>query len=224
MKSLVITLLGLAISASSFAQISNDNSLSVQIDGKEYKTAPRRIRIGPTWYITANAIKPDKSLRFWFFSSEGKEVPSPGLYKIVDEDYGSNKKTMKELTEDGKYKGIAVVRYAEETRSPRMEFHMGKSRRENGGEIEITASSEKTLEGKFNATLDGTYWKERTSSTVFGGVGRIINKMEDKAITSATGYDSDIDPEKWDYKKQSQKDEIVLKDGLFKLVLMKEEK
>lgn len=224
MKTTVKMLISLLVSTSTMAQIANDNTLSVLVDGKEYKTAPRRINIGAMWYVTANAIKPDKSLRFWFVTFEGKQVPGPGLYKIVDEDYNTKRQTQEELLENGKYKGLAFVRYVEETRTPRMEFHLGKSRRENGGEIEITSSSEKTLEGKLSATLDGTYWKERTSSTVFGGVGRLINKMEDKAITSATGYDSDIDPEKWDYKRQSQKDEIILKEGVFKLVLAKEEK
>ena len=224
MKSIVkITALWF-VSITTFAQIANDNTLSVQIDGKEYKTAPRRITIGAAWYITANAIKPDKSLRFWFLTFEGKQIPGPGLYKIVDENYNTKRKTNEEILENGKYKGIAFARYVEETKTPRMEFHLGKSRRENSGEIEITASSEKSLEGKFSATLDGTYWKERTSSTVFGGVGRLINKLEDKAITSATGYDSDIDPEKWDYKRQDKKDEIVLQEGVFKLVLMKNEK
>ncbi|MEZ4902161.1 MAG: hypothetical protein R2822_10600 [Spirosomataceae bacterium] len=224
MKTTFNLLIGLFISFSVFAQIANDNTLSVQIDGKEYKTAPRRINIGAMWYITANAVKPDKSLRFWFITFEGKQIPGPGLYKIVDEDYPVKRKTQEELLENGKYKGLAFARYAEETRTPRMEFHLGKSRRDNGGEVEITSSTDKALEGKFSAVLDGTYWKERTSSTVLGGIGRLKSKMEDKIITSATGYDSDIDPEKWDYKKQDKTDEIVLKEGAFKLILAKEEK
>lgn len=57
----------------------------------------------------------------------------------------------------------------------------------------------------------------------FWGVGRLINKLEDKAITNVTGYDSDIDAKKWDYKRQDKKGEIVLQESVFKLVLMKNE-
>ncbi|MFN4145788.1 MAG: hypothetical protein ACK4GN_08195 [Runella sp.] len=222
MKAFLTPLLYVFLCSVVFAQLPNENTLSVQIDGQEYKTAPRRIKVGALWYITANALKPDKSLKIWFITFEGKEIPGTGLYKVVDEDFPMKNKKQEEILENGKYKGIAFIRYAEETRAPRMEFHVGKSRRENGGEIEITASSEKALEGRFNATLDGTYWKEKAGATVFGGVGRLINKMEDKAITGATGYDSDLDPERWDYRKQPKKDELILKDGKFKLVLNKD--
>ncbi len=41
--------------------------------------------------------------------------------------------------------------------------------------------------------------------------------MEDKAKTSATGYDSDIDPEGNGYKKQDKTDKIVLGNGKLKM-------
>lgn len=58
----------LLIVSFTFGQAANNNSLSVQIDGKEYNTAPRRIKFGNYLWITANAISPDKSLRIWFGS------------------------------------------------------------------------------------------------------------------------------------------------------------
>jgi len=221
MKSFFTCLL-LLCSSYVFAQIANDNTLSVQLDGKEFKTEPRRIRIGSIWYITANTVKPDKSLRFWFVNFNKKEIPEPGLYLIVEEGYGSDKE-VSALIAEGKYKGLAYVKYVEETRAPRMEFHVGKSRRTDSGVIEVTGSNQGFIEGKFNATLDGTHFKEKAGATAFGGLGRVINKMEDKAVTGATGYESDIDPEGRGYKKTDKKDEIVLKDGVFKLKLNKNE-
>ncbi|MDJ1494943.1 hypothetical protein QNI19_18540 [Cytophagaceae bacterium DM2B3-1] len=218
MKSVIICLL-LLTSSYVFAQ--NENTLSVQIDGKEFKTAPRRIRMGSVWYITANAVKPDKSLRFWFANFNKTELPEVGQYLIVEENYSN--KEIKQLAAEGKYKGIAFVKYVEETKTPRMEYHVGKSRHTNGGVIEVTTSNTNVIEGKFTANLDGTHFKEKATATAFGGVGRIINKMEDKAVTSATGYDSDIDPEGNGYKRTDQKDELVLTSGVFRLQLTKTE-
>lgn len=214
-KRLAALLIGL-VSQVAVAQISNDNSLTVQVDGKEYKTAPRRIRIGNAWYVTANATSPDKSLRFWFATWSHSDTPEVGLYKIVDEEF-NGEKTLAPIMAEGKYKGVAYVKYVEETRSPRMEYHVGKSRRDNGGEIEVTKAADGFLEGKFSCTLDGTHFKEKTSATAIGGLGRLKSKLEDKVFTSATGYDSDIDPEGRGYKKQDTKDEIVLTGGTFKL-------
>ncbi|MFN8343357.1 MAG: hypothetical protein U0X91_00015 [Spirosomataceae bacterium] len=216
MKKLIAVLLIGLVSQVAAAQISNDNSLTVQIDGKEYKTAPRRIRIGNAWYVTANATSPDKSLRFWFATWSHSDTPEVGLYKIVDEEF-NGEKTLAPIMAEGKYKGVAYVKYVEETRSPRMEYHVGKSRRDNGGEIEVTKAADGFLEGKFSCTLDGTHFKEKTSATAIGGLGRLKSKLEDKVFTSATGYDSDIDPEGRGYKKQDTKDEVVLTGGTFKL-------
>jgi len=172
--------------------------------------------MGNVWYITANATSPDKSLRFWFATWTNSDTPEVGLYKIVDEEF-NGEKTLAPIISEGKYKGVAYVKYVEETRSPRMEYHVGKSRRENGGEIEVTKAADGFLEGKFSCTLDGTHFKEKTSATALGGLSRLKGKLEDKVFTSATGYDSDIDPEGRGYKKQDTKDEVVLTGGVFKL-------
>jgi hypothetical protein len=216
MKKIAIVFLFGLMGNTSMAQISNDNSLGVQVNGKEFKTAPRRIRMGNVWYITANAISPDKSLRFWFATWNNSETPEVGLYKIVDEEF-NGEKTLQPFLSEGKYKGVAYVKYVEETKSPRMEYHVGKSRREDGGEIEVTKASNGFLEGKFSCTLDGTHFKEKTTATALGGLSRLKSKLEDKVITSATGYDSDIDPEGRGYKKLEEKDLITLTSGIFKL-------
>ncbi|MDZ7900350.1 MAG: hypothetical protein U5N85_20285 [Arcicella sp.] len=63
MKNQIALFVLLFIANFTFGQATNSNSLSVQIDGKEYNTPPRRIRFGNYLWITANAISPDKSLR-----------------------------------------------------------------------------------------------------------------------------------------------------------------
>jgi len=176
---------GLMYADSAFAQIENNNILSAMVDGKELKTQPRRIFIGGATYITANSEKPDKSLRMWFVTIKGERFVSPGLYLIVDEGYNTSKSQWEAMQKEGKYLGIAFMKYVEETREPRMEYHVGRSRRENGGAIEVTSSSEQLIEGIFSATLGGTYWKERTSATVFGGGGRMVDKFVNKAVTKA---------------------------------------
>jgi hypothetical protein len=121
------------------------------------------------------------------------------------------------VEELGKYKGIVVIKYVEEIREPRMEYHVGKSQN-NDETVEVKVNADGSVEATFSGTLAGSYWKEKATATVFGGLGRIVGKMEDKAKTSATGYDSDIDPEGNGYKKQSDKaDKIVLTSGKLKL-------
>ncbi|SOD96158.1 hypothetical protein [Spirosoma fluviale] len=206
----------LLVTTVSFGQIANDNTLKAQIDGKEFATQPRRVRIGNFWWITANTVKPDKSLRIWLGSYDKREIIETGTYLVVDADKPDTKENKKKVEDLGKYKGIAAIKYVEETREPRMEYHVGKS--QNGDEtIEVKMGADGFLEAKFSTNLVGSYWKEKGTATVFGGMGRLINKMEDKAITKASGYDSDIDPEGNGYKKQDKQDQIVIKDGMVKL-------
>ncbi len=197
--------------------IANDNTLSATIDGKEFKTQPRRVRIGPYYWITANLISPDRSLRFWFADFTNKDIiPEIGKYLVIDEKYATKKETEK-LVAEGKLKGVAVVKYVEETRSPRMEFHVGEALKDGEATIEITSNKNGFLEGTFSMNLEGTYWKEKAAATVFGGTGRLLDKLKDKGKTSATGYDQDIDPEGNGYRKQDKTDQIVIKNGKFKL-------
>lgn len=208
----------LFLTTTAFGQIANDNSLKAQIDGKDFTTQPRRIKFGNYWWITANTIKPDKSLRVWLGRFDGKDALESGTYLVVDADKPDTKENRKKYEGMLKYKGIAVIKYVEETKEPRMEYHVGKS--QNADEtIEVKVGSDGFLEGTFSGTLVGSYWKEKATATVFGGVGRLVSKMEDKAITKASGYDSDIDPEGNGYKKQDKQDQIVVTNGSFKLKL-----
>ncbi len=215
LKTTLLLALCLSITVVSFGQMANDNTLSVQIDGTEFATQPRRIRIGNAFWITANAIKPDKSLRMWLGTFDRSDILEPGTYLVVDFDK-SNSKEIRRKYDAGSYKGIAMIKYVEETRTPRMEYHVGKSQ-DNDETIDVKMGSDGFLEATFSGKLAGSYWKERGSATVFGGMGRLMNKMEDKVVTKATGYDSDIDPEGNGYKRQPKTDEIVLTNGKARL-------
>jgi hypothetical protein len=223
MKSLLaILIIVVLFSGNIFAQkqvIANDNTLTALIDGKEFSSQPRRIKLGNYYWITANTTGPDKSLRFWFVDFEHTDkAPVAGKYLIVDEKYPSEK-TWKQMIAEGNFKGMAVVKYVEETKSPRMEYHVGNSWTGEGkvGEINLKPISNGFLEGTFTVSLAGKVWKERVSATVFGGGSRLLGKLTDKAKTSATGYNYDIDPEGNGYKKQDGEDKIEITNGKFKL-------
>lgn len=211
-----LSLFLLLAATTAFGQLANENTFNAKIDGKEYTTQPRRVRFGNYWYVTANAIKPDKSVRLWLASYDNKDNVEPGTYLIVDADKPDTKENWKRIQELGKYKGLAAVKYVEETREPRMEYHVGMSQN-NNETITVTKAADGSLEATFNSTLAGTYWKEKSTATVFGGMGRLMSKMEDKVITKTTGYDSDIDPEGRGYKKQDKTDAITVSDAKVKL-------
>lgn len=200
----------------SFAQIANDNTMTVLVDGKELKAQPRQIKIGNYAYFTGNANKPDIMVRIWLGDFYGRPVTESGTYLIVNADRPDTRENIKKAQDLGKYKGIAAIRYVEETKTPRMEYHMGESQNSDES-LEVKNGSDGFMEITFNATLTGTYWKEKASATVFGGLGRLKDKVESKVITSATGYDSNIDPEGNGYRKQDKTDTIVLKDGKMRL-------
>ncbi|MCU0469670.1 MAG: hypothetical protein MUF58_13805 [Arcicella sp.] len=218
MKSYLVVIFLLWTITTSFAQLANNNTFSVGVDGKDFVTQPRRIKIGAYWWITANAIKPDKSLRIWLYNwnRDKSTAIDAGTYLVVDADKPDTKENKRKVEDLGKYKGIAVVKYVEEIREPRMEYHVGKSQN-NDETIEVKIAADGSIEANFSGKLAGSYWKEKATATVFGGLGRIVNKMEDKAKTSATGYDSDIDPEGNGYKKQDKNDVIILTNGKFKV-------
>jgi len=200
------------------AQDDGTSTMTVMVNGKEYKTEPRRLRLGNYGYITGNSISPDKSLRIWLAAFDGTEIKEPGKYLIVDAYHPEAEENYVNSILTGEYKGLATIKYVEETKSPRMEYHVGMSN--NRGEyVVVTKAEDGYTEFTFSCTLDGTYWKEKAMTTALGGVGRIVDKMENKAVTGATGFEQDIDPEGNGYKKQKETDEIVLKDGVVRMNL-----
>ncbi len=213
MKNIFLIIITLCAADLTFSQEAT-STMSVLVNDEEFVTEPRRIRIGGQGYITGSMSSPDKSLRIWLAAGGRKEQIEPGTYLIVNADKPDTK-DFKRGTSDT-YVGIAAIRYSNETRAPRMEYHVGDS--ENNGEtLEVTYDDEGYLVLQFSARLTGTYWKERTSATIVGGTGRIMGKMQDKAISKGTGWDVGMDPEGNGYRKQKQTDTIVLTDGLVRL-------
>lgn len=202
----------------SFGQIQKDHTLSIKVDGKEFSGQPQNLKFGGYRYITTSASKPDQNLRIWIAGWDGGYVYEPGVYLIVNGDKPDTKYQMKKLEDYTKYKGIAAIKYVIETKAPRMEYHVGYS--DNNNEtLEVKRTDDGYIEFALNCSLNGTWWKEKTSATVFGGLGRIVDKMEDKAITKASGFEQDIDPEGNGYKKQKNTDKIELKEGKVRLKL-----
>ena len=220
MKYFLLFIFSLFASTITFAQIDSTSTMTVMVDGKEYKTHPQRIRIGTYGYITGNAINPDKCLRIWLGTYDGSEVKESGTYLIVDAYNPDTDANIEKAYATGKYKGIAAIKYVEETKSPRMEYHVGMS--ENRGEtIEVNMGADGVTEFTFNCSLAGTMWKEKTSTTAFGGLSRLTDKLENKAVTGATGFEQDIDPEGNGYKKQKELDTIVLSEGKVRMKFKK---
>ena len=218
MKHIFFLFLVLTASWSINAQDDGTSTLSVMVDGKEYKAEPRRIRMGTYGYITGNTISPDKSLRIWLGTYDGTDIKESGSYLIVDAYHPDTEENIQKAFLSGKYKGIAAIKYVEETKTPRMEYHVGMS--ENKGEsIDVVMGDDGYTEFTFNCTLNGTWWKEKAMTTALGGVGRLMDKMENKAVTGATGFEQDIDPEGNGYKKQKETDLIVLTNGKVRMRL-----
>jgi hypothetical protein len=217
MKNSVFLICFLLINVATFGQLSNENSMTVMIDGKEFKTQPRQIKIGSYAYLTGNGSKPDRMVRIYLGDFYGKAAMETGTYLIVNADNPDTKENIKKAQDLGKYKGIAAIRYVIETKEARMEYYVGDSQN-NDETLEVKVGSDGFIEVSFaSCTLTGTYWKEKAAATVFGGVGRLKDKIQDKVVSSATGFDQDMDPEGRGYKKQENTDKIILTGGKMRL-------
>jgi hypothetical protein len=80
MKKSVFLICFLLINVATFGQLSNENSMTVMIDGKEFKTQPRQIKIGSYAYLTGNGSKPDRMNISWRFLRQS----SNGNWNIFD--------------------------------------------------------------------------------------------------------------------------------------------
>ncbi len=190
----------------------NENSLSVKVNGEEFSAKPRKVKMRHYAYLTSNTTKPETMLRVWLADFKGNSITESGTYLVVNADNPPSKKEMKaeELVE--KYEGYAAIRYVVETKSPRMSYHVGDSQN-NNETIEVKNTGDGFIELTFNVELAGTHWKEKNAATIVGGVGRFQSKLEDKALSKATGFDWNIDPEGNGYKKLKETDTIELSNG-----------
>lgn len=212
MKTIILLLTLSVLPGVLFAQDADKHSLTVLVDGEEMQTQPRKVKLGKAVYYTGNISKPETMLRIMLGDFKGKQATESGTYLVVDGNNPPKKKEVKRENYAEKYKGIAVVRYVLETKSPRMAFHVGDSGN-NQETITVNNTGDGYLEISFDLELNGTHWTERTAATVFGGLGRVQNKMESKLLSGATGFDWNIDPEQNGYKKTKEKDVIKLTNG-----------
>jgi hypothetical protein len=213
MKNLFLCLVSLLSAITLTAQDGNPNTMSVMINGKAYSAEPHRVKIGAYGYITGNTINPDKSLRIWFGAYDGGDLNEPGKYLVIGEHENPQKEdSIVNAWATGNYKGLAYVKYVEETKSPRMEYHVGEAKY-SGQTIEVVNGDDGYQTITFDLSLEGSWWKEKTSATAFGGLDRLAGKLQDKAVTGASGYEQNIDPEGAGYKKQKELDVITLKEG-----------
>ncbi|HTO17198.1 MAG TPA: hypothetical protein VLZ83_15640 [Edaphocola sp.] len=194
------------------AQKNNKNSLTVKVDGVEMQAPTRKVNFGKYVYYTSNLTKPETMLRIWIGNFSGGQANESGTYLVINGDIPPSKKEIKEKNLIEKYKGIAVVRYVLETKSPRMTYHVGDSGNKDET-ITVKNTGDGNLEISFNVELDGTHWKEKASATVFGGLGRLQSKAESKIISKTTGFDWNIDPEGNGYRKEKENDTIKLSEG-----------
>lgn len=217
MKTILLLFLTISFSTPLLAQEGNQNTMSVQVNDVTYETQPRRVKIGRYGYITGNSINPDISLRIWFGSYDGQDLNEPGKYLIIGEDENYKKDdSLYAAYLTGDFKGLAYIKYVEETKSPRMEYHVGESKYK-GETVDVTLADDGYLEVVFEAQLEGSIWKEKAGATAFGGLGRLQDKLTNKAVTGASGYEQNIDPEGDGYKKQKELDTITLKNGIVRI-------
>ncbi|MEP7322313.1 MAG: hypothetical protein ABI761_10350, partial [Saprospiraceae bacterium] len=162
MKILFFFITILFASSISFGQIQKDHIMAIMVDGKEFKSQPQQLKVGAYRYITASASKPDQNLRIWIAAWDGGMITESGSYLIVNGDNPDTKQNFKKAQDLGKYKGIAAVKYVLETKSPRMEYHVGYST--NNDEALNVKIEDGYLQFDLNCNLDGTWWKERSSA------------------------------------------------------------
>jgi hypothetical protein len=223
---LLIALVDLCCGTAVVAQApaKDKDGVSATVNGKPFKAAGRRVRFGNYTYLTANLVNPDRTVqvRLWHILDQS-QFPAPGEYEVVAiTDFEKKKqKEMEEMFANTRAKGMkgyALIDYSEETKGMGFAYHVGES--QPGGKFVLTVSNADRMEGTFSGKLTGVFYKERTSSTVFGGMGRIMGKLEDKAVKAATGWEGDIsNGPGGSYRKQPETDEITVTDGVLSIAV-----
>jgi len=195
------------------------NYISCKVDGKEWKAEAKRMKIPVKGfeYLALAAFQVGPDIQVWIRLYYHSDSLKPGTYAILSED---------DLESDSKIKANhdlvwALLDYTEETKGLGYGFHDGESL---SGTITIDKVSKNAIEGSFEASLKGVYYKKRTYSAVTGG--GIKANLERKAFTKAGGgmlanggaHDHD------NTKKTDQTDSIVLSGGKFHVDWSKAEK
>lgn len=212
---LIMSGIGSMLSAQEFT-----NFISCKVnDSMEYKAEARKMKIPVRGFeylaLAAFKVSPDVQvwIRLYYFADSIK----PGTYPILSED---------DLESESKNKANhdlvwVLVDYTQETKGLGHAFHDGESL---SGTLTINKVNKTSIEGSFEATLKGVYYKKRVMATMTGS--GIKGNLERKAFTKAGGgmltnagaHDHD------NTKKSDETDTIVLSGGKFYVDWSKAEK
>lgn len=214
MKKIIVFLLLIGGCLSTTYAQHTDNFISADVDGKEWKAEAKRLKIPIRkkdfnyLALVGFKVNPDEQLwvRLYYFTESLK----PGTYPIEDL-AEMEKRNYKPKSESGLF---ALVDYTEETQKLGHGFHDGESM---SGTVTITAATATSVEGTFEATLNGVYYQKRTLATLSGsGLRANLGK---KILTGAgAGVIASTDPHDHDRsKKMKDTDIIKVANGKFKV-------
>ena len=217
MKKALTLLLAISSLGSSYGQKA-ENFMSANIDGTEWKAEAKRLRIpikGFSYLALAGfKVSPDEQL--WIRLYYAEDELKPGTYPIESLE-AMNQKGFQPKSGERIW---ALVDYTEETKKMGHGFHDGESM---DGTVTITSVTPTSVEGTFEATLQGVYYQKRALATVTG-TGLRAN-LEKKLLTSAgAGMVVNGDPHDHENsKKTKETDTIKIANGKFKVDWTKED-
>ncbi|MCD6659132.1 MAG: hypothetical protein LT105_03130 [Lentimicrobium sp.] len=210
MKKLTFVIFAILISSLFSEAQEFTNFISCKVDGKEYKAEAKKMKIPVSGFsylaLASFQVSPDVQvwLRFYYFTDSLK----PGTYEIISEEGLENESKKKA----DRSKVWVLVDYTEETKGMGHAFHDGESL---SGTVTIDKISSSSIEGSFEATLTGVYYKKRAVATMTGS--GIKGNLERKVLTKAGGgMLANAGPHDHDnVKKSDETDTIVLSEGRF---------
>lgn len=213
MKKNVFTLLILLLSTIAVHSQSQEftNFISCKVDGKEYSAEARRLKFGTPGmdFLTIASFQVSPDVQVWIRFYYMTDSLQPGTYDIVPENAiatAASRKATKSMV-------WVLIDYTEETKGLGHAFHDGESL---SGTLTIDKVSKTSVEGSFEATLNGVYYQKRALATMSGA--GIKGNLEKKLISKAGGgmYANAGGPHNHDNtKKLKETDTIILSDGRF---------
>ncbi len=184
------------------------NFISCMVDGKEFNTEAKKLKlpISKLNYLAFAGFKVSPDIQVWIRMYYYDEHLEPGTYQAIAENDLGNKSS-----KDGKMVYV-LIDYTEETGGMGHGYHDGESME---GILTISKFENGLIEGTFEATLKGVYYKKRTMATI-SGTG-IKGNLRDKLITkSGGGMVVNSGPhDHSNTRKENKTDTIKITDGKF---------
>lgn len=186
--------------------------ISCLVDGKEFNTTARKLKFPFTKfnYLAFAGFEVNPDIQVWIRIYYYDEHLEPGTYQVVSE----NNMGAKASSKEGKMVYI-LVDYTEETSGLGHGYHDGESME---GTVTISKLEEGLIEGTFEATLNGVYYKKKAMATISGR--GIEGNLRDKLITKAGGgMIANGNPHDHpNTRKENKTDTIQITDGQFRVV------